>query len=104
MLPKFYHQWIDWVGDGTGLPDTILHIHAGMALLMIARLSTRRSFGTFIPWTVVAAGEAFNEIMDRLNYGSWRWDDTLVEVANTRFWPTVICLGVRLRPIIARRG
>ncbi len=104
MLPKLYHQWIDWVGDGTGLPDTILHIHAGMALLMIARLITRRSFGTFIPWTVVAAGETFNEIMDRLNYGSWRWDDTLVDVANTMFWPTVICLGVRLRPIIARRG
>lgn len=104
MLPKLYHQWIDWVGDGTGLPDTILHIHAGMALLMIARLITRRSFGTFIPWTVVAAGEAFNEIMDRLNYGSWRWHDTLVDVANTMFWPTVICLGVRLRPIIARRG
>ncbi len=104
MLPKLYHQWIDWVGDGTGLPDTILHIHAGMALLMIARLITRRSFGTFVPWTVVAAGEAFNEIMDRLNYGSWRWDDTLVDVANTMFWPTVICLGVRLRPIIARRG
>jgi hypothetical protein len=104
VLPKLYHQWIDWVGDGTGLPDTILHIHAGMALLMIARLITRRSFGTFVPWTVVAAGEAFNEIMDRLNYGSWRWDDTLVDVANTMFWPTVICLGVRLRPIIARRG
>lgn len=104
MLPKFYHQWIDWVGDGTGLPDTILHIHAGMALLMIARLITRRSFGTFIPWTVVAAGEAFNEIMDRLNYGSWRWDDTLVDVANTMFWPTVICLGVRLRPIIGKRA
>ena len=39
MLPKLYHQWIDWVGDGTGLPDTILHIHAGMALLMIALAS-----------------------------------------------------------------
>ena len=103
MLPNFYHQWIDWVGDGTGLPDTILHIHAGMALLMIARLITRRSFGTFIPWTVVAAGEAFNEIMDRLNYGSWRWDDTLVDVANTMFWPTVICLGVRLRPDLSCR-
>ncbi|KQM71833.1 hypothetical protein [Sphingomonas sp. Leaf20] len=104
MIPKIYHQWIDWIGDGTGLPDTILHIHAGMALLMIARLITRRSFGTFIPLTVVAAGEAFNEIMDRLNYGSWRWDDTLLDIANTMFWPTVICLGVRLRPIIAKRG
>ncbi len=104
MIPRIYHQWIDWIGDGTGLPDTILHIHAGMALLMIARLITRRSFGTFIPWTVVAAGEAFNEVMDRLNYGSWRWDDTLLDIANTMFWPTVICLGVRLRPIIAKRG
>ncbi len=104
MIPKIYHQWIDWIGDGTGLPDTILRIHAGMALLMIARLITRRSFGTFIPWTVVAAGEAFNEVMDRLNYGSWRWDDTLLDIANTMFWPTVICLGVRLRPIIAKRG
>lgn len=104
MIPKIYHQWIDWIGDGTGLPDTILHIHAGMALLMIARLITRRSFGTFIPWTVVAAGEAFNEVMDRFNYGSWRWDDTLLDIANTMFWPTVICLGVRLRPIIAKRG
>jgi len=104
VIPKIYHQWIDWIGDGTGLPDTILHIHAGMALLMIARLITPRSFGTFIPWTVVAAGEAFNEVMDRLNYGSWRWDDTLLDIANTMFWPTVICLGVRLRPIIAKRG
>ena len=104
MIPKIYHQWIDWIGDGTGLPDTILHIHAGMALLMIARLITRRSFGTFIPLTVVAAGEAFNEVMDRLNYGSWRWDDTLLDIANTMFWPTVICLGVRLRPIISKRG
>lgn len=103
MSPKIYHSWIDWIGDGTGLPDTILHIHAGMALLMLARLITRRSFGTFIPLTVVVAGEAFNEIMDRLNYGSWRWDDTLLDIANTMFWPTVICLGVRLRPMIGRR-
>ena len=103
MIPTLYHKMIDWIGDGTGLPDTILHIHAGMALLMIARLITRRSFGTFIPWTVVAAGEAFNEIMDRLNYGSWRWEDTSLDILNTLLWPTVICLGVRLRPMIRSR-
>ena len=104
MIPELYHTFIDWIGDGTGLPDTILHIHAGMAVLMVARIVTRRSLGSFVPWSFVVAAEAFNEIMDRLNYGSWRWDDTLVDVANTMFWPTVICLGVRLRPIIARRG
>ena len=103
MIPKLYHQMIDAIGDGTGLPDIILHIHAGMVLLMIARLITRRSFGTFIPWWVVVAGEAFNEIMDRMTFGSWRWEDTSLDIINTLLWPTVICLGVRLRPMIRSR-
>ena len=103
MTPTLYHKMIDWIGDGTGLPDTILHIHAGMALLMLARLVTRRSFGTFIPWWVVVAGEAFNEIMDRMTFGSWRWEDTSLDILNTLLWPTVICLGVRLRPMIGKR-
>ena len=102
VLATDYHRMIDWIGDGTGLPDTLLHIHAGMLLLMLARLVTRRSFGTFIPWYVVAAGEAFNEIMDRVNYGSWRWSDTSLDILNTLLWPTIICLGVRLRPLIIR--
>ena len=98
-----YKQFIDWIGDGTGLPDTILHIHAGMAVLMIARLLTGRSLGSFVPWSFVVAAEAFNEVMDRLNYGSWRWNDTLTDIANTLFWPTVICLAIRLRPMLLPR-
>jgi len=98
-----YHQFIDWIGDGTGLPDTILHLHAGMAVLMIARLITRRSLGTFVPLSFVAAAEAFNEVMDRLHFGSWRWPDTLSDIANTLFWPLVICLAVRLRPLLRPR-
>lgn len=103
MIPELYHTFIDWIGDGTGLPDTILHIHAGMAVLMVARIVTRRSLGSFVPWSFVAAAEAFNEIMDRLNFGSWRWADTTSDIANTLFWPTVICLGIRLRPMLLAR-
>ena len=98
-----YHAFIDWIGDGTGLPDTILHIHVGMIVLMLARVVTGRSLGSFVPLAVVVAAEAFNEIMDRLLYGSWRWPDTSLDIANTLFWPTVICLGVRLRPLAAER-
>lgn len=98
-LPALYHRFIVWIGDGTGLPDTILHIHAGLAVLMLARLVTRRSLGTFVPLSVVVAAEAFNEVMDRLTFGSWRWPDTLSDIANTLFWPTMICLGLRLRPL-----
>jgi hypothetical protein len=102
-LPGLWHQFIDWIGDGTGLPDTILHIHAGMAVLMLARIVTRRSLGSFVPLSVVIVAEGFNEVMDRLQFGSWRWPDTTLDIVNTLFWPTIICLGIRFRPMIARR-
>jgi hypothetical protein len=102
-LATSYHRFVEWIGDGTGLPDTILHIHAGMLVLMIARVVSGRSLGSFVPLAVVVAAEACNEIMDRLAFGSWRWSDTMLDVVNTLFWPTVICLGVRLRPLAARR-
>ena len=102
MIPSLYHSFIEWIGDGTGLPDTILHIHAGMAVLMLARLATRRSLGSFIPYSVVVLAECGNELMDRLECGAWRWPDTTSDLINTLFWPTVICLGVRLRPMLHR--
>jgi len=98
-----YRDFIQWIGDGTGLPDTVLHIHAGLAVLMVARLITRRSLGTWVPWSAVALAEAGNEVLDRIVWGSWRWSDTLNDIANTLFWPTVICLGLRLRPLLLHR-
>lgn len=100
-LPKIYHSWITWIGDGTGLPDAILHIHAGMAVLLLARVVSGRSLGTFIPFAAVVVAEAGNEIMDYLNYGL-RWADTWADIGNTLFWPFVISLGVRLRPMSLR--
>ena len=101
-MMAFAHQWnvfVNWVGDGTGMPDTILHIHAGMAVLLVARLVTGRSLGTLIPLSFVVAAEAANEILDRLSFGSWRVADTVSDIGHTLFWPTVICLAVRLRPM-----
>lgn len=97
-IPVLYHSLINWIGDGTGLPDSILHIHAGVTVLLIARMVSRRSLGTFIPFAAVVAAEFANELMDFLNYG-WRLDDTLYDLANTFFWPFVISLAVRLRPM-----
>jgi hypothetical protein len=106
-LPGLWARFIFWIGDGTGLPDAILHIHAGMAVLIASRLLTGRGLGTFIPFWFVVAAEAANEVLDRLHYHSWRWPDTLLDVFNTLFWPLVLSLGVRLRPMPAkdrRRG
>jgi hypothetical protein len=91
-----YADLIAWVGDGTGAPDTVLHIHAGMAVLLAARLLSGRSLATPIPLAFVYAAELANEVLDRLNHGVWM-PDTLSDVLNTVFWPTVLFLGLRMR-------
>jgi hypothetical protein len=96
-IPALYHSVITWIGDGTGASDSLLHVHAGLTILFIARLVTRRSLATPIPFAVVCLAELANEIMDRLTFGSWRWEDTLLDVVNTLFWPLVLMIGLRLR-------
>lgn len=44
-IRQLYHQRILWVGDGTSLPDAILHIHAELAILLLVRVVTGRSLG-----------------------------------------------------------
>ena len=96
-FPSLYHDVIIWIGDGTGASDSLLHVHAGLAVLFLARLVTRRSLATPVPFLVVCVAEIANEVMDRLNHGSWRWEDTLPDIANTLFWPFVLMIGLRLR-------
>jgi hypothetical protein len=92
-----YERFIQWVGDGTGAPDSLLHVHAGMAVLLIARLITRRSLATPLPFAIVCAAELANEVLDRINHGSWLWADTSLDVVNTLFWPLVLMMGLRVR-------
>jgi len=92
-----YQDLIIAIGDGTGASDSLLHVHAGLAVLFLARLITRRSLATPIPFLVVVVAEAANEIMDRLNYGSWRPEDTGLDILNTLFWPFVLMVGLRWR-------
>lgn len=95
---EFYAVIKDAIADDTGLGNTILHIHGGMLVFLIARLISGRSIGTFVPFAAVLALELVNEGIDRINHGGWRWSDTMVDLASTLFWPLVLSLAVRLRP------
>lgn len=97
-----YHELILWIGDKTGLTDPILHIHAGMAILLAARLLTGRTLGTFVPFAFVLFAESANEVLDYLNQGL-NVADTISDFANTLIWPFLLSLGVRLRPARPRR-
>lgn len=93
---ELYGRLIQWVGDGTGAPDTVLHIHAGMAVLLLARVVTGRSLATPWPLLAVYVAELANEILDRINHGQWM-PDTTSDVLNTVFWPTILFVGLRIR-------
>ena len=75
-IPARYADLIAWIGDGTGMADSLLHVHAGMAVLFLARILTRKSLATPIPLACVALAEAANEILDRLHYRPCRWAAT----------------------------
>ena len=67
---------------------------------MLARVVSGRSLGSFIPLSAVIVAELTNEVLDRLHFHAWRWPDTIGDVINTLFWPTIICIGIRLRPMV----
>jgi hypothetical protein len=96
---QFYAALKLAVSDDTGFANTVLHIHGGLAILILARVMTRRSLGSMIPFAAVVAFEVLNEIIDRLNHGAWRWSDTTSDLINTLLWPLVISMGVMLRPL-----
>jgi hypothetical protein len=77
--------------------DTLAHVHGGMAMLLVARLVTRRSLATPLPLACVFALQILNECIDRYVHGSWRLPDTLGDSLNTVLWPTVLFLGLRWR-------
>lgn len=93
-----YEAYIQWIGDRAGLSDSMLHVHAGLAILLLARLISGRSFASVVPLSAVALAEFANELLDRIDFHSWRWSDTLGDVFNTLFWPCMIFLVARHYP------
>jgi hypothetical protein len=97
-----YEAFVQWVAATTGASDSLLHVHAGLAVMLLARMVLGRSLATPIPFAVVCVAEAGNEILDRLSNGQWLWADTAFDVLNTLYWPFVLMVGLRLRG--ARQG
>lgn len=84
------------LGDALGLSDDLLHVHAGLALFVVAALLTRRRMRSWWPLGVVVVFAAANEIVD--SFGPDRADGfSALDLANTLVWPAVLFL-------LARRG
>jgi hypothetical protein len=96
-LASAYQELIRSIAEGTGASDSLLHVHAGLAVLLLARLMTGKSLATPVPFAIVCVAEFANELLDRINHGSWLWTNTALDVLNTLFWPFILMVGLRIR-------
>lgn len=80
-----------------GITKDALHIHIGLAIFLGVALVFRRSLASWIPWLVLLAFELVNELMDIFHEGiaGFAMGDSLKDVLNTMFWPTVVFIAAR---------
>jgi hypothetical protein len=90
----------------TGLSKDTLHVYVGLATFVLAALLLRKPARSIVPWLFVLAIAILGEIVDMhedlriLAY--WRWLDSLHDIVNTLFWPTVLLLLARFSKIFER--
>lgn len=103
-VAALYHAQTLWLAETTGLPEEILHIHAGMIIFLATSLVARQSLDRALPLLMVIIMALGNECLDRINLGNWNWPDTKSDLINTITWPLVIWLTARALKLIARPG
>ena len=82
-----------------GVPDDVLHIFAGLAILTAGALLLRRAPWDWRPWLMVLVAESANEAYDLLqtaySTGEGNWPSAGHDFGMTLFWPTVILVLFR---------
>lgn len=90
-----YESWKIAVAAWIGINDWLIHAQFGMIIFVVSAILFRKPIAALLPISLVISTEVFNECMDRLNYGSWRWPDTSRDLLFTIGWPLILCLCAR---------
>lgn len=90
----------------TGLSKDVLHLHVGLAVLVVAALLGRWRIGDWRPLVAVLlvaiAGELW-DLIDNIRTGApMQWRGHGKDLMNTLFWPAALTLLARTR--LFRRG
>ena len=96
-LSHHYLELVSWLSGSGATPDTVLHIHGGMAIMLFVRLITGQSLATPWPLLAVVIAAFAKEFADILVYEVVK-PDTFSDIAHTVFWPSVLFVGIRARP------
>lgn len=92
--------------DVTGLARDTLHLHVGLALMLLVVLVFRKSLRSPWPWLAVVGFAALGEFLDRRDNlgggGVWNRHEGLKDFCNTIFWPSVLLLLARFTKVLRR--
>ena len=87
-----YHDLIETALRLSGASDTMLHVHSGLLIYVVAQYLLRTRRASVHALMAVAGLELANELMDALHFGALRPADTLKDIATTLAWPLVLYL------------
>lgn len=91
----------DWAGALQMAPP-VMHLHAGLAILVAARLLLGVPFRSFWLLGVVTLAAFAKEAADFAYHGMVK-SDSLSDILHTIAWPAAIVIAARLRPPIGGR-
>lgn len=105
LLTEFHAAKL-YVVEVTGLARDTLHLHFGLALMLIVALLFRRSLASPWPWLSVVLFAALGEYLDRrdsLALGApWSVAESVKDFLNTLFWPTMLVVLTKLGVVLKR--
>jgi hypothetical protein len=79
----------------TGASEDLLHVHAGLLIYGLAALLLRHRLHSIVPLALVVGFACANEIVDLLSPIEASGFESLADITNTVFWPTVLFLLAR---------
>lgn len=103
MDPQWVKDAKQFAMDLTGLSQDALHIYVGLLVLLGVCALLRRPLGSWLPWVAVLVvalvGESFDLRFDLARNGHWRWQESVHDLLNTMFWPTLLTVLAKLRVV-----
>ena len=96
-LAVYYSYAKTAVSSAMGMPEDLLHVHAGLLIFVFAALLLGRKMRSWIPIGLVFFFAILNEVVGSLASEAQTPFEPFFDVLNTVFWPSLLFL-------IARRG
>ena len=90
-----YLAWKAALGEKYGVSESLLHVHAGLAIFVLTALLLRQRMRSWIPLVVVIVLELANETIDYYYSSGWDLASSTMDVVNTLLWPLVLFLLAR---------